>query len=503
MMKLIYDDAITVTPEVTDIVGIRHYGDLLHGKRRLSSIVREAAESAGIEDIVHFRQLEDLQSLADSIDNQQVGRRFLYLPSNVIALGGKMALTALFGKLRWLRQNVLVTAAGGTPHGAVGGANAWSGAAALDIDAFKRLIEQRCQGTIPAVHGERRGSFADIGNGANLVDLSDKAYLLKFLGSHFEVRHFNAISFDDYTIRKSSQNKEKIRQEFTYWSLLPDRMKFWFVQPYDLMEEGDTASYAMERLHIPDMALQWIHGAITSNVFDRFLDRAFHFLLQRPTQSVDREVALKLRRSLYRDKLTARMDDLRKTTPASQIDFLLRSTGIAVAEDSFTRLVERYAVLLDRFERQRTDRLTVIGHGDFCFSNILYEKNSNLIRLIDPRGALRAEDLWTDPYYDLAKLSHSILGNYDFINNGLYDLVLDEGLKPRLTLNIRAPLDEMKQAFRERLAAHGFDLHLVRLYEASLFLSMVPLHIDVPSKALAFLINAEDILARLESGAVL
>ncbi|HVJ35767.1 MAG TPA: hypothetical protein VND94_21850 [Terriglobia bacterium] len=500
MMKLIYDDAIAVTPEVTDIVGIRHYGDLLHGKRRLSSIVREAAEGAGIEDVVHFRRLEDLRALADGIDSQQVGRRFLYLPSNVIALGGKMALTALFGKLRWLRQNVLVTAAGGDTHGSATGANAWSGAAALDLEAFRRLIEQRCQGVIQPVHGERRGNFADIGNGANLVDLSDKAYLLKFLGSHFEVRHFNAISFDDYTIRKSSRNKEKIRQEYTYWGLLPDRMKFWFVQPYDLVEEGETASYAMERLHIPDMALQWVHGAVTPGSFDRFLDRAFHFLQQRPSQRIDRDAAVSLRRSLYRDKLATRMADLRKTMPASQIELLLRSTGTATVTDSLAGLLERYAVLLEKLERRRSDQIAVIGHGDFCFSNILYEKNSNLIRLIDPRGAARPEDLWTDPYYDLAKLSHSILGNYDFINNGLYDLVLDDGLRPRLELHIETDLGEMQQAFKGRLASHGFDLELVRLYEASLFLSMVPLHIDIPSKALAFLINAEEILTKLENG---
>lgn len=493
--KLIYDDAIPVAPEVTDIVGVRHYGDLLHGKRRLASIVREAAEQAGVDDIFHIRRLDELRALIEGAADQWAGCRFLYLQSNIVALGGQSAMAALLGKLRWLRQNVLATASTG---GADGSGNGWSGAASFDGEAMRQLIAQRCEGPIQGIKGERRGSLADIGGGAHLIDLSDKALLLKFLGSHFEVRHFNAISYDDYTIRKSSHNRDKIRQEFTYWGLLPDQMKFWFVQPYDFVDDGKTASYAMERLNIPDMALQWIHGAITPAAFNRFLDRAFHFLLQRPVQKVDRAAAGVQRRALYRDKVNARLADLRKMPAARQIDNLLRSIGSMSGNDSFEVLLTRYSALLGRLEGRRSDSISVIGHGDFCFSNILYEKNSNLMRLIDPRGAMAAEDLWADPYYDLAKLSHSILGNYDFINNGLYNLVLNEVLEPSLELCIDVPLGPMQQAFVDRLAQHGFDLDLVRVYEASLFLSMVPLHIDVPSKALAFLINARGILSKLE-----
>ena len=53
-----------------------------------------------------------------------------------------------------------------------------------------------------------------------------------------------------------------------------------------------------------------------------------------------------------------------------------------------------------------------VGHGDLCFSNILYSREANLLKLIDPKGALAEEDLYTDPYYDLAKLSHSRIPNY-------------------------------------------------------------------------------------------
>jgi hypothetical protein len=81
----------------------------------------------------------------------------------------------------------------------------------------------------------------------------------------------------------------------------------------------------------------------------------------------------------------------------------------------------------------------------------------------------------------------------------LFDLTLATDLGPELSLSIAAPIGEMQQAFRDRLLKAGFDLKLIRIYEASLFLSMAPLHIDAPSKVTAFLINAHQIMEELES----
>ena len=46
----------------------------------------------------------------------------------------------------------------------------------------------------------------------------------------------------------------------------------------------------------------------------------------------------------------------------------------------------------------------------------------SLLKLIDSKGGTEREQLWMDPYYDLAKLSHSICGGYDFLNSGLFDI---------------------------------------------------------------------------------
>lgn len=474
---LIYDDSLPIPPEVRAITGLAHFGDLLHRKVQVARKVTAAAAAAGLQSVVTVRDAAALRRVVTDLAADEAGTRYLYFPANLILGGAAQALADLFGKLRYLRQNAILTVSAD--------ADRWCGAACLDRDTLRSFLDHRAAGTLARFVGDHQGSLREIGNGAGLLDLAKTSTLLEYLTSTFEVRHFNAIAFDAWTVRKSSTDKAKIRREYATWGLLPESMKYWFVQPFDLRDEGDRASYAMERLNIPDAALQWVHGAFDDAAFARFLDRAFHFLESRTSREATPAETSAIRTSLYRDKVSERLDALRAHPAGQRIATIL----------PFDALETRYRTLLDRLEPRRSDtgRL-VVGHGDFCFSNILYEKSSGLMRLIDPRGAETEAALWTDPYYDAAKLSHSVQGGYDFITNGLFDVVLDDTLAPSLALPLHAPLADRQAGFRDRLAAAGFDPLLVRLYEASLFLSMGPLHIDIPAKTLAFLLIARSIL---------
>ena len=170
-------------------------------------------------------------------------------------------------------------------------------------------------------------------------------------------------------------------------------------------------------------------------------------------------------------------------------------TGYEGIED----VVRRYEALYDRLSagnRRRYDRLA-IGHGDLCFSNILYSREAEVLKLIDPKGATAKEEMFADPYYDLAKLSHSVCGCYDFFNSGLYEIAIKRDLKLELTVD--ADKEAYIEVFKEYLAKNGFDYALVRLYEASLFLSMLPYHMDQPGKVFGFLLNAAGILDEVEA----
>lgn len=105
--------------------------------------------------------------------------------------------------------------------------------------------------------------------------------------------------------------------------------------------------------------------------------------------------------------------------------------------------------------------------------------------------------MWTNPYYDVAKLSHSICGKYDYFNNDMVDISIGDDLQ--LELDFHFENKEFINVFRNKLEESGFDYWLVRIYEVSLFLSMLPLHADNPFKVLGFIINARDIIREIMS----
>jgi thiamine kinase-like enzyme len=162
------------------------------------------------------------------------------------------------------------------------------------------------------------------------------------------------------------------------------------------------------------------------------------------------------------------------------------------------RLLQERDLTLERVISKVTAHLSVvipdklsIVHGDLCASNILYDRKSRTIKLIDPRGAFGVPGLYGDPAYDLAKLRHSVLGGYDFILNGWFKI-----------------LNNRIEVFRNKVAIDSFVrfqtnhfpqtmIRRARLIEPLLFLSMVPLHGDEPKRQYAFLLNGLERLLKV------
>ncbi|HVE51915.1 MAG TPA: hypothetical protein VNB23_00885, partial [Ramlibacter sp.] len=192
----------------------------------------------------------------------------------------------------------------------------------------------------------------------------------------------------------------------------------------------------------------------------------------------------------------SRVGQLLETAGGQGVDRLLAGVDPGL---SLRPQLERYVRLYERHEKAFASGQLVVGHGDLCFSNILYEQQHYVLKLVDPKGATREADLWTHPLYDLCKISQSVLGDYDFINNGLYSVTFSDRNALVLQTGDGHPA-ELKQLFEERLKARGHDLRTVRLGEASLFLSMLPLHMDHPNKVVAFALRAAQILDQVEHG---
>ena len=197
---------------------------------------------------------------------------------------------------------------------------------------------------------------------------------------------------------------------------------------------------------------------------------------------------------LFVSKVRARVEDFMRLEAGRKTNVLAAS---ASPELDVTRLLERYMALYQRHEKAFAFDHMVVGHGDPCFSNVLYDQQRYLLKLIDPKGAVSDADLWTNPLYDLCKISHSVLGDYDFINNGLYRVGFSDNNELQLSCG-HTNHDALKPLFLKRVREMGIDPRIMRLGEASLFLSMLPLHLDYPNKVMAFMLKAKHILDMVE-----
>ncbi|MCR5302888.1 MAG: aminoglycoside phosphotransferase family protein [Lachnospiraceae bacterium] len=326
------------------------------------------------------------------------------------------------------------------------------------------------------------------------TDLGDVNNFRSFITGGFDARFFNSLTGDDHTVVKLSEKKSKIKAEYTFYSLLPDDMKQWFVRPFDYFEDEKKAGYRMQRYHMTDLAIRYVHGSIGAEEFRDILAQLFYFLAHRMTKEVTEAEYEAEAKRLYIDKVKERTAQLKETEGYEE---LARTIAANTPYRDIDEIVSRYEKLYESIHSGRSfDHVKAVSHGDMCFSNILYSGSADLVILIDPKGAMTTDELYMDPFYDLAKLSHSICGYYDYFNSGLYEICLDANMKA--SLRVDADNRQYVEMFRESLEEAGIDLALVRLYEASLFLSMLPLHMDRPQKVFGFVLNALAILNSLE-----
>ncbi|MDQ2660204.1 MAG: hypothetical protein M3Y03_07260, partial [Verrucomicrobiota bacterium] len=345
---------------------------------------------------------------------------------------------------------------------------------------------------------DERSAFVHVPAPAALVNLANYRECLLFFSGSSEPRFFNQIRVSEHEVIKSSRNVEKMRAEHDFYYLLPPSFRHWFVAPFSFQEESGEGRYFMERMYVPDMAVQWVHESLGREEFDVFVKDAVRFLAARPMRLAKAPELRAAADQQFQRKVEERFALLTQDPRSEKLEKLIQG---GTRFDGFSAVLREYLALY----ASRAPILSklpglVIGHGDPCLSNILYQKSIQLLRLVDPLGASSEEQLWHHPYYDWAKLSHSILGDYDWINNDLYNVDVAQGNKMTLTIQVedRDGLEAKKRAFVAIAAEAGIDPFVLRLCEASLFLSMAPLHLDHERKVLAFILRGVSILEELK-----
>ncbi len=472
---LIYDDSVEVSDKAKTVIGNKSYGEMIIKRTSLSDSVKKIAYESGTI-FLNIKNIDEFENIKLYESNSV----YFHLISNA-AVVNISEFKIILEKLSYINETTLV--ANEYPYG-IAFSNQEEYLKFLELYKIKKNLD-----------------YEDVKNTIKtnaLVDLKNYNELLLFISSGFDARYFNNLQGDNYTITKKSKDKKKMKMEYSYYWLLPEDMKSWMVMPFDYKEEEDSASYKMERMPMTDVAIRWTHNAIDQEEFERLLDKVFHFFSIRHEQTVTKEEYKQNADKLYIDKVKSRNEQLKKCKEFNQINTLIAN---GTKYKNIDEILELYYNLYEKLSKNHIKSLKkykkVIGHGDVFFANMLYSKEINLLRLIDPKGALEEKDLWTDPYYDIAKLSHSICGNYDFFNSNLYDIYFEKNMQ--FKLKVFFDNKKYKEIFKNFLKKNDYDYNLVRIYEASLFLSMLPLHIDNPHKVFGFILNAIEILKEVEN----
>lgn len=482
----LYDETSPVPDAIRRIIGAGFFGDIVRRKRRLADTLREVVTTSADCD---FDRLLDEDAVAVAIERiQKLPRTAMVfrLPSSVAPLSAEL-FSALVGKLPYALGEVI--------YGDPGMADP---PALLSRDNAASLLGMRD----PAERARFFRSFeleaTRVGNQVRFADISEVATFLAFMSGSTEARHFNNVSQSGGVFRKHSADLAKMKAEYSYFHVVDEGMKRFLLPTFDYAEDAHGASYAMEHLSVPDAAMQLVHNTFTPASFARLLDCFFSFIDARGRSPADPSEVRRVAQHSIIDKLDQRIARLLETDAGRHLDALLTLAG---PQGGLGSLTTRCKALLERaLGRSRIDHLA-LSHGDPCFSNILYSADINLFRLIDPRGATVRDEAMMHPLYDLAKFSHSVLGGYDYVNGGLAECRLDAGMRLALGLEHGGPPGWMKDAFRTRVLERGWPIDLLRAIEASLFLSMLPLHLDSPEKLPAFCLIAGDIIAELEKSA--
>lgn len=306
-------------------------------------------------------------------------------------------------------------------------------------------------------------------------------------------RAFNRLSSSRRIVEKSGRDPAKIEAEARWFETLPPPMRLFAPAFLGLRREGEALSYAIEYLYQPTLADLYVFGRLPRSAWTNIFAGCDEFLAacaSHPAPPATRDDV----RAIYAGKTLERLEAH------------ARARGLDLAapcrlNGAWLPSLERMAILAAGAVAPASDAQLTMIHGDFCFSNILYDTRADMIRVIDPRG-LSSQGTFSshgDRRYDLAKLYHSVIGRYDHILAGAAALRASGPLD--FQLDLPAAPDGIEAEFLSaRFGGLSMEEAQAPAIAVLLFLSMLPLHADDPCRQDALLANAMRLFLRLEQG---
>lgn len=293
------------------------------------------------------------------------------------------------------------------------------------------------------------------------------------------VRDFNDVGVlgEHNIVRKTSDKVETLASEYNWYKQIPDDLTPYLPQVYDFSkEEGYLELEYVGYPSLSDIHLYGSHGLhIWKSIFDSLFNMLDEFARTTTYDGIDESLY-----EMYVEKTERRLNEL---NPEGHLSPFFKDE-IVINGDSYigvSTIIEDLEANLESTGILDTNEFSII-HGDPCFSNVMFDIRSGVIKLIDPRGAFGDHVIYGDQRYDYAKIMHSVLGNYDFIINDLFNIDdTENGVSYEVFTESRHK--KRQTLFRNLLRQRHEEVYKkIEIIESLLFLSMVPLHSDEPAR---------------------
>ena len=309
-------------------------------------------------------------------------------------------------------------------------------------------------------------------------------------------RVFNSLEATPYSLTKRSSDKKKILAEANWLKSLPVDMKHYAPTVWNVGEEEEEGFYQIEYYYLSSLANLYVFAKNPPYVWSDILKACNAYLCDEVKYlPADKgQVAIQNKTLITKKTMTR----LKQYALQSGVDLDREWTLNGAPVPSLREICQRTSEMIDADEM---DFVTLM-HGDFCFSNILYDFKSKGIKVIDPRGLTPDGEqcIYGDLRYDVAKLTHSVMGLYDFIIGGRFSY--EENGEYHITFHVfeNQTVRDVQRIFRE-MTFGGYTLRELSAdpIVIHLFLSMLPLHHDNPLRQKAFLANALRLYLELEN----
>lgn len=296
-------------------------------------------------------------------------------------------------------------------------------------------------------------------------------------------RFFNSLAIDPVrgVITKTSSKIEKLADELNWYHQLPESLQIFAPRILSHENKSGKVEIVQEFYGYPNLAELYVFGDLNLSVWKNALRQLMQVHEQFRTYTA--HISLNDLENMYRHKTFERLNSMKQSPEWSE---LLLADQIQINGKWYDNLPVITPVLNEYIDQLVVHQSGSIIHGDYCFSNILYDLNTQIIRLIDPRGSFGQKGIYGDPRYDMAKLRHSVSGLYDFI---LADLFRLEKTTDTSTYHFEVFSSDYQETltayFDELLSDYDYYLDEIILIEALLFLSMIPYHEGKSSRQLA------------------